>query len=123
MLITSHDDWPALQIANLMRLRALRSGLDLPVRELLGELAGIGETVLLYQAARAGSPRGRRADQPPARGCLRLPGPLACAAGAGGQRGRYETAAEAWVIGRFLRALVPGRRMASANGPGQLLPA
>ena len=36
----------ALQIARLMRLRARRSGLDLSVRELLGELAGIGETVL-----------------------------------------------------------------------------
>ena len=104
----------ALQIARLMRLRARRSGLDLSVRELLGELAGIGETVLLYQAARAGSQLGARAGCP-ARGCLRLPGRLACAAGAGGgsgQRGRCETAAEAWVIGPFFRALVPGR----ANG-------
>ena len=33
----------ALQIAHLMRLRARRGGLDLSVRELLGELAGIGE--------------------------------------------------------------------------------
>jgi transposase len=39
----------ALQIAHLMRLRARRAGLELPVRELLRELAGIGETVLLYQ--------------------------------------------------------------------------
>jgi len=49
----------ALQIAHLMRLRARRSGLDLSVRELLGELAGIGETVLLYQAGR-GRPRAHR---------------------------------------------------------------
>jgi transposase len=49
----------ALQIAHLMRLKARRAGLDLPVRELLGELAGIGETVLLYQADR-GRPRAHR---------------------------------------------------------------
>jgi transposase len=49
----------ALQIACLMRLRARRDGLDLSVRELLGELAGIGETVLLYQAER-GRPRAHR---------------------------------------------------------------
>jgi transposase len=49
----------ALQIAHLMRLRARRAGLDLSVRELLGELAGIGETVLLYQAGR-GRPRAHR---------------------------------------------------------------
>ena len=49
----------ALQIAHLMRLRARRAGLDLSVRELLGELAGIGETVLLYQAER-GRPRAHR---------------------------------------------------------------
>jgi transposase len=49
----------ALQIAHLMRLRARRDGLDLSVRELLGELAGIGETVLLYQADR-GRPRAHR---------------------------------------------------------------
>src|SRR5256884_9755995 len=42
----------ALQIAHLMRLKARRGGLDLSVRELLAELAGIGETVLLYQAER-----------------------------------------------------------------------
>ena len=42
----------ALQIAHLMRLRARRAGLDLSVRALLGELAGIVETVLLYQAER-----------------------------------------------------------------------
>ena len=44
----------ALQIAHLMRLKARRAGLDLSVRELLGELAGIGETVLLYQGDQAG---------------------------------------------------------------------
>ena len=49
----------ALQIAHLMRRKARRSGLDLSVRELLGELAGIGETVLLYQAER-GRPRAHR---------------------------------------------------------------
>ena len=49
----------ALQIAHLMRLRARRAGLDLSVRALLGELAGIGETVLLYQAER-GRPRAHR---------------------------------------------------------------
>ncbi len=49
----------ALQIAHLMRLKARRAGLDLSVRELLGELAGIGETALLYQAER-GRPRAHR---------------------------------------------------------------
>ena len=49
----------ALQIAHLMRLKARRAGLDLSVRELLGELAGIGETVLLYQGER-GRPRAHR---------------------------------------------------------------
>jgi transposase len=49
----------ALQLAHLMRLKARRTGLDLSVRELLGELAGIGETILLYQAER-GRPRAHR---------------------------------------------------------------
>ena len=49
----------ALQIAHLMRLKARRAGLDPSVRELLAELAGIGETVLLYQAGR-GRPRAHR---------------------------------------------------------------
>ena len=44
----------ALQIAHLMRLKARQAGLDLSVRVLLGELAGIGETILLYQAERGG---------------------------------------------------------------------
>jgi transposase len=49
----------ALQIAHLMRLRARRAGLDLSVRELLGRLAGIGETVLVYPST-GGRPRARR---------------------------------------------------------------
>jgi transposase len=49
----------ALQAAHLMRLKARRAGLDLSVRELLGELTGIGETVLLYQGER-GRPRAHR---------------------------------------------------------------
>ena len=49
----------ALQIAHLMRLSAHRAGLGLSVRELLGELAGIGETVLLYHGER-GRPRAHR---------------------------------------------------------------
>src|SRR5579859_4777206 len=49
----------ALQLAHLMRLCARRAGLDLSVRELLSELAGIGETVLLYQADRV-RPRAHR---------------------------------------------------------------
>ena len=44
----------ALQVAHLMRLKARRAGLNLSVRALLGELAGIGETILLYQSDRAG---------------------------------------------------------------------
>ena len=43
----------ALQVAHLMRLKARRAGLNLSVRALLGELAGIGETILLYQSDRA----------------------------------------------------------------------
>jgi transposase len=49
----------ALQLAHLMRLRARRAGLDLSVRDLLGQLAGIGETVLVYPSA-GGRPRARR---------------------------------------------------------------
>ncbi len=49
----------ALQIARLMRLRARKAGLDLSVRALLAQLAGIGETVLLYQGDR-GRPRAHR---------------------------------------------------------------
>jgi len=46
----------ALQIAHLMRYRARKAGVGLSVRELLRELAGISETVLLYRADR-GRPR------------------------------------------------------------------
>ena len=49
----------ALQVAHLMRLKARRAGLNLSVRALLGELAGIGETILLYQSDR-GRPRAHR---------------------------------------------------------------
>ena len=49
----------ALQVAHLMRLKARRAGLNLSVRTLLGELAGIGETILLYQNDR-GRPRAHR---------------------------------------------------------------
>ena len=38
----------ALAVAHLMRRRAEQAGLHMSVRELLGELAAIGETVLLY---------------------------------------------------------------------------
>ena len=49
----------ALQIAHLMRRRARQAGLDLSVRELLRELADIGETLLLYHGDR-GRPRAHR---------------------------------------------------------------
>jgi transposase len=49
----------ALQTAHLMRYRARKAGIDLSVRELLRELAGISETVLLYRADR-GRPRAHR---------------------------------------------------------------
>lgn len=49
----------ALQIAHLMRLTARRAGLDLSVRVLLSELAGISETTLLYPGDR-GRPRAHR---------------------------------------------------------------
>ena len=49
----------ALQIAHLMRRRARLAGLDPSVRELLHQLAGIGETVLLYRGDR-GRPKAHR---------------------------------------------------------------
>jgi transposase len=49
----------ALQTAHLLRLQARRAGLHMSVRELLRQLAGIGETVLIYPAAR-GRPKARR---------------------------------------------------------------
>ncbi|MGI8777615.1 MAG: IS1634 family transposase, partial [Acidimicrobiales bacterium] len=49
----------ALMVARLMVREANRHGLHMSVRELLDTLAGIGETVLLYQGER-GRPRARR---------------------------------------------------------------
>jgi transposase len=49
----------ALQVAHLMRLQADRAGLHMSVRELLSQLAGIGETVLIYPTER-GRPKARR---------------------------------------------------------------
>jgi transposase len=49
----------ALQIAHLMRRQAEHAGLHLSVRELLGQLAGIGETVLIYPST-GGRPKARR---------------------------------------------------------------
>ncbi|HEV8649228.1 MAG TPA: IS1634 family transposase [Actinomycetes bacterium] len=49
----------ALAVARLLRREAARAGLAMSVRELLGHLGGIQETVLLYQGQR-GRPRARR---------------------------------------------------------------
>ena len=49
----------ALMVARLMVRQADRAGLHLSVRALLSSLAGIEETVLLYQGER-GRPRARR---------------------------------------------------------------
>ena len=49
----------ALQIAHLLRLQAQRAGVRMSVRELLSQLAGIGETVLIYPGER-GRPKARR---------------------------------------------------------------
>ena len=49
----------ALMVAKLMVREADRVGMHLSVRELLGTVAGIEETVLLYQGER-GRPRARR---------------------------------------------------------------
>ena len=49
----------ALQLAHLMRYRARQAGLDLSVRELLGQLGGIEETVLIYPST-GGRPKARR---------------------------------------------------------------
>ena len=49
----------AVQLAHLMRRKAAQAGLALSVRELLGQLAGIGETVLIYPST-GGRPKGRR---------------------------------------------------------------
>jgi transposase len=49
----------ALQIAHLMRRKAAQAGLHLSVREMLGQLAAIGETVLIYPST-GGRPKARR---------------------------------------------------------------
>jgi transposase len=49
----------ALQIAHLMRRTAGQAGLRLSVRQLLAQLAGIGETVLIYPST-GGRPKARR---------------------------------------------------------------
>jgi hypothetical protein len=49
----------ALLVARLMRRQAQRAGMAMSVRDLLDTLAGIQETVLLYQGER-GRPRARR---------------------------------------------------------------
>ena len=49
----------ALQLAHLMRHRARQHGLKMSVRELLSQLAGIGETVLIYPST-GGRPKARR---------------------------------------------------------------
>ncbi len=49
----------ALMVAHLMRREADRAGLHLSVRELLDQLAGIQETVLIY-ASTGGRPKARR---------------------------------------------------------------
>ena len=49
----------ALQIAHLMRREAEHAGLHLSVRELLSQLAGIGETMLISPST-GGRPRARR---------------------------------------------------------------
>ena len=50
----------ALTIAHLMRRQAEQAGLHLSVRELLGELSGIQETVLLHHNGGKGRPRVQR---------------------------------------------------------------
>ncbi len=49
----------ALQIAHLMRREAGQAGLHVSVRQLLGQLAAIGETVLIYPST-GGRPKARR---------------------------------------------------------------
>jgi transposase len=49
----------ALQLAHLMRYRARQHGLRLSVRDLLSQLAGIQETVLIYPST-GGRPKARR---------------------------------------------------------------
>jgi transposase len=49
----------ALQVAHLIRREVEHAGLHLSVRELLGQLAAIGETVLIYPSS-GGRPKARR---------------------------------------------------------------
>lgn len=58
----------APQIAHLMRLQTERAELHLSVRELLTQLAGIGETVLIYPTGGRGRPKARRMVCEPFRG-------------------------------------------------------
>jgi transposase len=50
----------ALAVAHLMRRQAHQTGLHLSVRELLANLAGIQETILLYPTGNKGRPRAQR---------------------------------------------------------------
>jgi hypothetical protein len=50
----------ALTVAHLIRRHAEQAGLHLSVRELLTELADIGETVLLHHDGGKGRPRAQR---------------------------------------------------------------
>ena len=50
----------ALTASHLMRREAEHAGLHLSVRDLLAELAGIQETVLLYHDGAKGRPRAQR---------------------------------------------------------------
>jgi len=50
----------ALTVAHLMRRQAEHAGLHLSVRDLLGELSSIAETVLLYHDGGPGRPRAQR---------------------------------------------------------------
>ena len=50
----------ALAVAHLMRRHADHAGLHLSVRELLDQLAGIQETVLIYHDGGKGRPRAQR---------------------------------------------------------------
>ncbi|WP_206060665.1 IS1634 family transposase [Nonomuraea basaltis] len=50
----------ALAVAHLMRRQAAQAGLHLSVRELLEQLEGIGETVLLHHDGGKGRPRAQR---------------------------------------------------------------
>jgi hypothetical protein len=50
--LVGRQDWRSVgceAVTHLLRLQAERAGLHMSVRELLRELAGIEETVLLYQ--------------------------------------------------------------------------